>query len=355
MRLDDGIAHGKADAHVLLHVEIVVRYAGKPTVENRRKLFLRNADAVVADGKAGAAALARELKTDLRDVAAVNGGVFQQVHHDLTNECCVHRHHQHLVRHLNGNLDIGETLGEFADRNGNDFFRCLAFLFDLGLAAAHARDGKKVLHHTDKPLGVLVHIFKKAALLLGGEGILVVKDRRRIADDAGERRADIVRHGAQEIGAHGFLFRFEAQLFLLFDLRVHRADHDGNGQHGKEGERVAGDRKVKRPIGVGKDEVDEENGRYRTERAPEKALCPTRDARDRQHKNEVDVAAAVVESAQQCAEDRRDCQNCHGEQKIVKMAQVLGLCFHIAALSRLIIGAEKASAYYLHLLYHTSR
>ena len=77
--------------------------------------------------------------------------------------------------------------------------------------------------------------------------------------------------------------------------------------------------------------------------------------RDRQHKNEVDVAAAVVESAQQCAEDRRDCQNCHGEQKIVKMAQVLGLCFHIAALSRLIIGAEKASAYYPHLLYHTSR
>ena len=51
VRLDDGIAHGKADAHVLLHVEIVVRYAGKPTVENRRKLFLRNADSVVADGK----------------------------------------------------------------------------------------------------------------------------------------------------------------------------------------------------------------------------------------------------------------------------------------------------------------
>ena len=43
------------------------------------------------------------------------------------------------------------------------------------------------------------------------------------------------------------------------------------------------------------------------------------------------------------------------ESEIVKMAQVLGLCFHIAALSRLIIGAEKASAYYSHLLYHTSR
>ena len=52
------------------------------------------------------------------------------------------------------------------------------------------------------------------------------------------------------------------------------------------------------------------------------------------------------EKLEMCIRDR---------QKIVKMAQVLGRCFHIAALSRLIIGAEKASAYYSHLLYHTSR
>ena len=76
---------------------------------------------------------------------------------------------------------------------------------------------------------------KKAALLLGRKRILVFEDRGGVADDARQRRADIVRHRAQEIGAHGFLFCFDAQPLLLFDLRVHRADHHGHRQHRKIG------------------------------------------------------------------------------------------------------------------------
>ena len=86
-------------------------------------------------------------------------------------------------------------------------------------------------------------------------------------------------HCAQEIGAHGFLFCFDAQPLLLFDLRVHRADHHGHRQHRKEGKRVAGDREVEFPVGICKHVVDEQHTGDSAEYPPEIALRPARDGR----------------------------------------------------------------------------
>ena len=344
MRLDDGVAHGKADAHVFLHIKVVVRHAGKPAVKNRREPLLRDADAVVADGKAGVRPLAREADADLRDVSAVDGGVFQQIHNDLTDERRVHRHHQHLVRYLDRNLDRGEALGELADRDADDLLGRLAVLLDLCLSAAHARNGQEIFDHADEPLRVLVHILQKAALLLGRKRILVFEDRGGVADDARERRADVVRHRAQEIRAHGFLLRLDAQPLLLFDLRVHRADHHGHRQHCKEGKRVAGDREVEFPVGICKHIVDEQHAGNSAEYPPEIALRPARDGRDRQHEDEVHVAAAVVDPSQQRAEHRRRSQDRRRQQKVVDPTHFFGDFCHVAAFSRLIVGAEKDSA-----------
>ena len=48
MRLDDRIAHGKADAHVLLHVKVAVRHLAQPALKDIRQLFLRDADNILS-------------------------------------------------------------------------------------------------------------------------------------------------------------------------------------------------------------------------------------------------------------------------------------------------------------------
>ena len=83
--------------------------------EHGMKFFLRDADTVVADGEASEVSFARETHADVLHAFAVDGGIFQQVHDDLSDERRVHRDHQHLVRHLNGDIDAGEALCKLAD------------------------------------------------------------------------------------------------------------------------------------------------------------------------------------------------------------------------------------------------
>ena len=118
-----------------------------------------------------------------------------------------------------------------------------------------------------------------------------------------------MRDGPQEIAAHFFSFRFRTELFLLLDLGGQRADHDGDGQHDKEGQRIAGDGKIELHIGVCKDPVHADDADHRSKQAKQVPVGETRDEHDRAFEDQRDIHVGRVDHPQQRAQQPRRCQN----------------------------------------------
>ena len=65
-----------------------------------------------------------------------------------------------------------------------------------------------------------------------------------------------MRNRAQQIGAHFLFFAFRPNPLLLLELGGHRTGDERDAQHGQERQRIAGQRKVERPVWISKNIVD---------------------------------------------------------------------------------------------------
>ena len=130
-----------------------------------------------------------------------------------------------------------------------------------------------------QPLRVLVDLLDHAAPLVRER--LVFLHGRAQAHDGRQRRADIVRHAAQKIGAHAVPFRLVAQLLLPLDLRRERAHEHAHDQHDRERQRIAIDRHVEFVKRVSKQIV---HAHHTDGRRQDPGPIPGGKARDKHHR-----------------------------------------------------------------------
>ncbi len=150
--------------------------------------------------------------------------VFQQIADRLFDQHGVHRQNQHLRGHLNGKRNAGIAFGEFgAGRFEHLLGRFWRFVQAHALSVGNARNGKQVFYQPDQPFAVLTDPKQQFPALFGAERFLRIQQRAAGTVDGGQRRAQIMGYGAQQIGAHFFFFNLCAQRALTLDPRGERA------------------------------------------------------------------------------------------------------------------------------------
>ena len=138
----------------------------------------------------------------------MNDGVVKKVEQHLLYQHGVHLGEDDAVRHGDGHRDVGIALFEVNDGLADDLLKHFVLKLERArLPVGHARDGEKIFDHAAQPLRVLLRVGEKLAPLRVGKRALIVQHDADIAADGGERRAQVMRNGAEEIGARLFPFR----------------------------------------------------------------------------------------------------------------------------------------------------
>ena len=199
MRLDDVADDGQAEAAaLLLAVEAVVDAV--EALEDAAVLAARDAGAVVGDRQLDVAVVGATAQVDAAVVAAVLGGVLEQVEQRLAEHGAVGEDRRQVARHVGGE---GDVLLQ-ADRLEGAQRRVDHAAHPLGLAVVdhrprlHAAEVEQAADHHAEPLGLVIeHLEALAALLVG--------ERARLEQglgeepDAGQRRLELVRDLGEEV------------------------------------------------------------------------------------------------------------------------------------------------------------
>ena len=189
-------------------------------------------------------------------------GVFKQIEQHLFNQHGIHRNKHDVAGQLNMYGIVRIARPELHDHSIDQFIRYDRRLAQLDVSAVDARDRKQVLHHAGQPLGILLDADKDTAAFVlaehfvfqqcGGGGI-----------DGGQRRAQVMRHGAQQIGAHTLAFGFDLFRFALPELHGQRACQHSDDNQQRGGDQILRQREVKRKVRKGKSVIDCKHGKKR--------------------------------------------------------------------------------------------
>ena len=161
----------------------------------------------------------------------------------------------------------------------------------------------------------------QVALDVVTEGVVVFQHGVGRADDRRQRRAQVVRHGAQQVRLHPLLFSLRLDAPLPLDLLGQHADDQRHGQHRQKRERIAGDREIDLKIRIGEREIDADDGDDRGDEAVKVSVRHPRDDEHGQHEDQRHGAVAVADGIhhQQAHKGRRAQQ----QQRDAQVAQDL--------------------------------
>ena len=194
---DDTQTNRKPDAHVLLGIRTPPAF--RHGLEQTGEPVAGNARAVVGYGDQHETSAALRAQTDTRGVLAMINGIFQHIEHYLLNEHSIHVRKQNVVAQIHVHFDIGKVLLKLDGRFGQHVLHDFGFRVQRGCFALNAGDGQLIFNHAQKPLGIGVDIGQQLALLFRRQS--VIEDSACRAHDRGQRRAQIMRYGAQQVGA----------------------------------------------------------------------------------------------------------------------------------------------------------
>ena len=271
-----------------------------------------DAPSVVLHAKAHLSILrARDAQLDRRRVPGVDDHVFHQIAQHLLDQHRVHRHHQQLIRyaHAHGHRVI---LAEFVHRLGGDLLRSLRRLFELHGAVVDARDGQDVFHQANQPLRVIAHLPDQLLLVLIAERVIVLQHDGGGADDRRQRRAQIVRHAAQQVGLHLLPLGLGLNAALALDLLGQHAHNQRHREHRHRRQRIAGQRKIELEIWIGKCVIDAEHRCDGGKQAVEVSVREARRQQHGQHKDKRHRAVAFPNHIEPCTQER--CRRQQGER-----------------------------------------
>ena len=210
----------------------------------------RDTPAVVGHGEHRIAPLLRQRHIDTAG-AAVDHGVFHQVHQHLLDEQRVHGHHHQLMGHRHMYLHVRVVLLRLGHGAADDLLRRLRRLLDPRLLGiVNTRDGQQVLHDADEPLGVLVGGAQQLLPLLLRQLAVLLQQNVGGSHDAGQRGADVVGHRPQQVGVHLLPFRLAADGLRLLGAAGDSRRQHGDGHHHQKRQRKSGQREADVPVGI---------------------------------------------------------------------------------------------------------
>ena len=220
----------------------------------------------------------------------VDHRVFHQVVQHLLDQQSVHRDLEPLVGHLRLDGDLGEVGLKFFDAGPHDLLHRLGGLLQVKGGVAHLGDGEKVLNHSHHPLRLVPNIFQQLPLLLGAQ-VLLLHQGGGGARNGGQRRAQVVPHRAQQIGAQPLPFGLNVKALLLLDVGGHHAGHDGDAEQGHKGEGISHALQIKGVVGGYKGVIDDHRGKDTGQQAAQIPVCVAGHQKDRQ---DIDQGGVVV-------------------------------------------------------------
>ena len=132
-------------------------------------------------------------------------GVVQQVDQHLHHEPCVHAGHEQAFGHFRAQIVVRCTAAGDLHGFGNNIFKQFRFKAKGKILLLKTGEGQQVFHHAHKVAGFFLNGGSKGRIAFRRAGAALPGKDGGIAADAGERRAQIVRDGAQYIGAQFFL------------------------------------------------------------------------------------------------------------------------------------------------------
>ena len=177
----------------------------------------RNARAVIGDRARHAPLVDTNRNHDMRARRRIRDGVVHQVHHKLHHQArididerrLIARHHLKVVL-AHGRVHVAQGLFHNVIHELERSRKMHAAAFEFG-------DGEQVLDGGVEPLRIRANGQEHAAARLGiehrGAGRALVEQNVGVTRDTGERRAQVVRDGAQQVGAQLLIFGKHRRLF----------------------------------------------------------------------------------------------------------------------------------------------
>ena len=136
-------------------------------------------------------------------------GVLHEIDQHLLDQRSVHGNHEQFVGHLDGYFAFRKPFSDMSDRFRGNFFRRLRRLADMHRAFVDPRYRKKVFHHADQPLRVLLDIGDQLVMCALIQIIAVFQYCGACPKDSCKWCAQIVRNRAKQVASHFFFFRFD--------------------------------------------------------------------------------------------------------------------------------------------------
>ena len=220
---DDGFAHRQAQAHARRGG---FAFAASEFLEDPAFGASGHAGAIVADRDAQFLVLHGRAQLDGAASRRVLGRVFQQVAEHALDQHAVAFHQRQLGQAGHRHLVRGQWFAHGRQRRAHQFLYRLPFQPQRRVAALQPGHVQQVGHQRMHALGLVAHR-ADGVLHIGRQHGLLACQRVGHADQAGQRRAQVVRHRGKQRVAQ--LLGFHADQRLLRHLDIMQAlERDGD-------------------------------------------------------------------------------------------------------------------------------
>ena len=214
---------------------------------------------------------------------------------------------------------LSAPAGEFRHRAFDDLLGHRQRFGDLRVTlGADAGDGQEILHDADQPAGVLIGGGGQLMALLHRQRLLLLQQHIGGADNAGQRRADIMRYRPQQVGMDTLPLRLPLEdLHLLGTAGQHTRDH-GNEHHDDERQREARQGKADLPIWHGEHIVHTQHAGNGDQNAEQVSVRQQRRQKHVQKEDHRHIAGVTVgiHRPQQQTQQHRGKEKRHGNNEV---------------------------------------
>ena len=189
--------------------------------------------------------------------------IFQQIDQNLLDQHGVHGNHDKFLRKQHPYVRVRNSFFQTEYGFAHHFFHRLQGFVHAGAALADPGHGEQIFHHVQKPVRILPDMPHHLPFFLIRKTFLIFQIGTAGSDDSRQRRAQIMRHCPEQVGAHFLLFRLRQKLFpfrklagLFFHMGGCHAAQDGNHHHAEKGDRIAFQHEIELPVWIGEQIVD---------------------------------------------------------------------------------------------------
>ena len=316
--LYDGGADGKADAVVLFLPVGGLAPALKIAVEDPLQKIGRDAAAVVRNLKNRPLLPQKYPKRQDSHALGVADGIFQNVQNHLLDEDGVHGNYHDFIGDLKLDLPAGKALSEIYTDGIDQLLQHRGRGENLYLPRVNTGDGEEVFHHPHQPFRILLDALDHLDVLLLRQRIAAFKQGGGRAVYGGQRRAQIVGYGPEQIGPHPFLFALGLYCLVPLQLGGKRTCQHGHDDHHRRGDKIHRQGIAQRKIGEGESVIHRCRSCHRRRDAVYISLRHEGNEKHRKNEHRGDVLLHVKNVLEQKADEKGQKKNQQGRADVLQ-------------------------------------